>query len=344
MRIAYTIGIIVLFGCVVRAQSAAEKTALDLCLANAPGSSTDGLVRVFYTPKIADERDAIVFINAVRVSAEVRWISRCNGVSGIVLRGTNDQLGITEWLIQQVYGSDTTGNSQPQYVIANSPTGVIRTFHLQRTTNQQGQAEMVNMLRTATELQRVAQIYIGMTVIVRGEPEKVALAEWLVNELDVAPQPFARERVTENKWVPVVRIFPLPQVQSTQALAELVNLTLKMTELQRVARFTGAGMKTVVAGGPGDNIALADWLIGQLQNPNGSAGAGSSRALGNSGESVKLFYRPGSTDPQELASMVKAITDAASVQRVGFYTPSRVIAVRGTADQIAKAAKVIGGE
>jgi hypothetical protein len=99
-------------------------------------------------------------------------------------------------------------------------------------------------------------------------------------------------------------------------------------------------MNTIVARGQADAIALADWMIGQLQNPNGDT----RRAFGNRGESVKLFHRPASSDAQELATLVKAIADAVPVKRLGFYTPSRAIVMRGTADQLAKAEKAIGME
>jgi hypothetical protein len=342
MRSVCAIGIIVGFGCVASAQSAAEKTALDQCLAAAPGSESDGVARAFYVPQMSSDREAGEFINAIRTSAEVVWISRCKGVNGIAVRGTTDQLGATDWLIHQVFGSESTNNSSPQYVMANRPGPVIRIFHLQRAANQQGQQQMTNLLRTETELQRIAQLYRGMSVIVRGEAARVTLAEWLVNELDRAPQSFARQTVAEDPWEPtgVVRIFPLPQVQTQQAAWDIVNLVRSMSELQRVSPYDGGGMNTIVARGEADAIALADWLIGQLQTPNGDA----SRAFGNKGESVKLFYRPASSDPQELARLAKAIADAVPVKRLGFYAPSRAIVMRGTPDQVAKAQKAIGME
>jgi hypothetical protein len=341
MRNVCAIGIIVGFGCVASAQSTAEQAALDQCLAAAPGSASDGVAQAYYTPQVASDREAAEFINAIRISAEVRWISQCKGVKGVAVRGTTDQLGPTEWMIQQVFGGESTNNSSPQYIVANTPVPVIRVFHLQRVSNQQGQAEMINLLRTATELQRIAQMHRGMTVIVRGEAVRVAAAEWLVNELDRAPQTFPRQTVVEDPWEPAVaRIFPLPLVQTQQAAQDIVNLVRSISELQRVAPYGGGGMNTIVARGEPDAIALADWLIGQLQTPNGDA----IRAFRSSGESVKLFHRPASTDAQELATLVKAIADAVPVKRLGFYTPSRAIVMRGTADQIAKAEQVIRTE
>jgi hypothetical protein len=339
MRNVCAVGIIVGFVCVASAQSAAEQAELDQCLAAAPGAESDGVALVFYVPQMSSDREAAELINVVRTSAEVQRISRCKGVDGIAVRGTTDQLATTDWLIQQVFGGESTNNSSPQYIVANTPVPVIRVFHLQRVTNQQGQAQMINLLRTETELQRIAQMYRGMTVIVRGEVVRVAAAEWLVNELDRAPQAFPRQTVFEDPWEPAVaRIFPLPQVQTQQAAQDIVNLVRSMSELQRVAPYGGGGMNTIVARGQPDAIALADWLIGQLQTPNGDA----IRAFGYNGESVKLFLRPASSVAQDLATLVKAITAAVPVKRLGFYTPSRAIVMRGTADQIAKAEQVIG--
>jgi hypothetical protein len=339
------IGIIAGLASVAEAQSAAEHSALDQCLAAAPGSASDGVARVFYLTKASTSRDVAEFINATRTTAEVMQVSQCAGVNGFAVRGTTEQIAVTDWLINQVYGSGgTTNNSRPEFVMANTPLAVVHVYHMQRVAGQQGLQELTNLLRTITEAQRVAQINNEKTVVVRGEAELVAMADWLVNELDRSPQVFARQYVVEDKYQPVARILPLPQVQTAQAAQELINLIRTMTQMQRVAYFTGGEMKAIVARGPADSVALADWLVTQIQNPSAAAAAKTSRAVGSGGESVRLFYPPASADPQKLASVAKAIVIEVQLKSVSVYSPAAVIAVRGTTDQLAKAEKVAGVE
>jgi len=338
MRNAWAICVTLFVASGAWAQTAAEQSALDQCLAKTPGDQ--GVARVFYVPEAATDVSVRELFYAIQTTTEVRWALRCTGVRAISVRGTDDQLAATDWLIREVYSSGA-GPQTPAgpYNLSNTSTPVVRLFRLQRLESQQQLVDMVNLLRTVTELQRIVQVNTEKIIIVRGDADRVAMAEWLVDELDQSPQNFPRQYEIEDQWAPVARILPLPQVQDTMAAFEVVNLIRTISELQRVALLS-AGTKTVAVRGTAERVALADWLVKQLDNPNGAVGKGAEHTADQS-QSVRVFYMAASSDAQDLANRVKSVRDAAKVQRVAFYSPNRVLMVRGTPDQLAAAERVI---
>jgi general secretion pathway protein D len=63
---------------------------------------------------------------------------------------------------------------------------VIKTFYMSNLSQPTELQDVVNTLRTILEVSRLTQIPSQGAVVVRGTPDQVALAEWLINNLDKA--------------------------------------------------------------------------------------------------------------------------------------------------------------
>jgi general secretion pathway protein D len=79
------------------------------------------------------------------------------------------------------------------FVAADTPAkrkeleqNVIKTFYLSNLSQPTELQDVVNTLRTILEVSRLTQIPSQGAVVVRGTPDQVALAEWLINNLDKA--------------------------------------------------------------------------------------------------------------------------------------------------------------
>jgi hypothetical protein len=62
---------------------------------------------------------------------------------------------------------------------------VIKTFYLPSVSSPTDLQDIVNSLRTILELRRIQQIPSHQTIVVRGTAEQVALAEKLINDMDM---------------------------------------------------------------------------------------------------------------------------------------------------------------
>src|ERR1035441_6001505 len=83
---------------------------------------------------------------------------------------------------------------------------------------------MVTAIRTVADLQRLFPFESGKAVIMRGSPDRVAVAEWLIHELAKPSDPQATHQTTMPGVTDgVVRLFYVGQQSSTAALTALIG-------------------------------------------------------------------------------------------------------------------------
>jgi hypothetical protein len=140
----------------------------------------------------------------------------------------------------------------------------------------------------------------------------------------------------------VVRMFYLERGQTVQEFQELATLLRTITETRRI--FTYNDARAAVFRGTADQMAMTDWMIGDIEKAAvGPRPHSVSRQYllpasptPTPNENVtQIFYlanTPTVQDFQELATLMRTI---AEVRRVFTYNTPRAIAVRGTADQVA---------
>src|ERR1035438_5280860 len=110
-------------------------------------------------------------------------------------------------------------------------------------------------------------------MLVHATSAQIALAEWLVSEMDktaapppgpvAAVQPYRNERGQDE----VVRVFSLAYAETPRTLQELTNLIRSMSDMQRV--FPYNALKLLVTRGTADQMAMAEWLVRQLDRSPG---------------------------------------------------------------------------
>jgi uncharacterized protein YkwD len=116
---------------------------------------------------------------------------------------------------------------------------VLRLFFLTQSQTQQDMQEVVNTLRTITDISKIYQYLAARAIAVRGQPERIALAEWLVDKLDRPP---ATESSTAAFMAsplyprdpPAVRVFYVPSADPRQAIQEKVTAVRTTTQITKV--------------------------------------------------------------------------------------------------------------
>ncbi|MCX6632639.1 MAG: hypothetical protein NTW28_33970, partial [Candidatus Solibacter sp.] len=115
------------------------------------------------------------------------------------------------------------------------------------------------------------------------------------------------------------------------------------TDMQRV--FPYNSLKLLVARGSAEQIAVADWLITQLDRPPGppvqDAGTRDIRVSNTMVNTIRVFYLTHDQSPQDIQAIVNQLRDNVKVQRAYPYHAQRAIAVRGTVDQIAAVQQLV---
>jgi type II secretory pathway component GspD/PulD (secretin) len=243
------------------------------------------VARVFYPSHVGTPQALQEMINAIRSTFEIQRVVAFNNLKAVILRGTAEQVAAAEWLIN---GLDKPAGVQPvssqggnsamlAYTFSDPSIDVgippqfrapaVRIFYLTHTPTPQAIQELVNSVRSLTELQRVVNYNTLLAVALRGTADQVAMAEWVINALDrpagsVSPASPGQTPATNQyqlSWnSDVARVF-YPPTATTQAMQELVSEVRSTTHIQRVTFCNTPG--ALALRGTVGQVAMAATLI-----------------------------------------------------------------------------------
>ena len=223
--------------------------------------------------------------------------------------------------------------------------GLDRVFHLVQTDTQQNVQEITNVVRAMAETPATVD-QGAKTLSVHGTSAQIALAGWLVSELDqpaaAGPAPATHPYTNGRGQDEVVRVFSLAYVQTPAELQELINLVRSMSDMQRV--FPYNSLKLLVARGSADQIALADWLVQQLDRPlvtpAPDTGTREIQMTPTIVKTVRVFYLSHNQSPQDIQGIIDQLRTTGT-QRIYHYNAQKAVAVAGTAEQVAAAENLV---
>jgi hypothetical protein len=295
--------------------------------------------------------------NGVRIVTEIQDLTTDNAQMSMTVRGSAEQVGLAEWLVKQLdqpagavvlpvppeykglAESDGAGRGQP------TKNGIARVFYLPHTATVQDFQEAVNAARTVTEVRRVFTYNDGKAVLARGTPEQMAMLEWTLNELDQAStaSPAARSGAHEYGAGSndVLRVAYLPNTKTVQDFQEIANLTRTVTEIRRL--YTYNSVRAIAIRGTANEITMARWLLAELDKPADAAPrlASDEFAVPGADDVMRVFYVPSAKSVQDFQETANAIRSVTQIRRAFTSNSRRALAVRGTGDQLALAAKLI---
>ena len=217
-----------------------------------------------------------------------------------------------------------------------------KTFRFANAESVQDIQQMAAVVRGIVDFKQVAPDTGQKLLSVHGTAGQIALAEWLINELD-QPADGARGsgseahkfQVSGSDPDGVVRVFFLKNAGTVQNLQEVATAVRSLSGIRRA--FTYNTPAVIVFRGSAAQIELADWLVNNLDVPANvtePAKRQFTMAATEPDNAVRVFYiaHAGSVQSfQELATLVRTISDA---RRLFTYGAPRAIAVRGIAAQM----------
>lgn len=235
---------------------------------------------------------------------------------------------------------------------------VDKTFHFTYTDTPQNVQEIVNIMRSITEVPQVTADNAQRTLTVRGTANQLGLAGWLVPQLDrvappapqTNPSPATLEYRLAGSSAAVTRVFYPSNVKTPQALQEMINAIRSILEIQRAVAYNN--LKAIILRGTAEQIAAAEWLINGLDKPVGvqpvSPQGGNPAVIAYQfsdpsidgrfyAPAVRVFYLTHTPTPQAVQELVNSVRSLTDLQRVVAYNGPVAITLRGTSDQAAMA-------
>ena len=131
------------------------------------------------------------------------------------------------------------------------------------------------------------------------------------------------------------QVIHLMHVESAPSLQEMANAIKATEDVQDVS--IDPVKKTVTVNGTAEQIALAQWLCGELDKPSAVQAFAKSQYPASASKqlAVQVFYLAHSQSYRELQQSVIAARSLAGIQRTFPYNPIGAVVASGTVDQLA---------
>jgi hypothetical protein len=236
-----------------------------------PAGSVNDVIRIFYQTHIQGPQNFQEIVNAVRTIPEMTKIFPYFGQNAVVMRGTDSEAAMTEWLFHQL---DVPAGVQPfqnpsahQYASPGAANDQVQVLYLTHSMSPQNMQQIVNTIRVIPQLSKVFPCTSTGAVSVRGPTATIALAAWLFSQLDQAPQasiPSPQEFHMPGGADDVTQVFYLTPATTTENFKSIVT-ALRTTVTKLV--FPDDMFNALTLRGTAAQIASADLLIKQMGNP-----------------------------------------------------------------------------
>lgn len=211
--------------------------------------------------------------------------------------------------------------------LAQMPTKTLRFVH---TDSEQAMMEVATVTRAISEVKPWADA-TAKTLRIEGTPVQIAAAEWVFHELDrpagsPAPDSPRVYKVDEPNGEGHIRVFHTAYAPNVQSLQELATAIRATTEIRRL--FTYSEPRILVVRGTDAQVAMADWILSQLDSPN-KPGFSVQRDPG-----LRIFYPATIQTVQQLQEMATCTRALAEIRSLFTYNLKRAIIVRDTPERL----------
>lgn len=215
-------------------------------------------------------------------------------------------------------------------------------FRLGQNENKRDLEEIATMLRATGNIQQVSIDGIDRTVTVAGTAGQIAMADWLVHQLDLpANGPFSgvHEYRPPGASDDVVRVFYVSHASTPQELQEIVTTLRSVADIPRL--FVYNALKAVAARGTGQQMSLAAWMVDELNQPANVAAPLPHEYKLPGDDVAQVFELVYPEMPQQLQEIVTLIRSVGDIQRLFVYNKRRAVVLRATAERMALAAWLV---
>jgi hypothetical protein len=182
------------------------------------------------------------------------------GLSAVSISGSSGEIALAEWMIHaldqpaipDVTGKQIRDSAIHEYRVPGGKDDVVRMLYLTNMNTPQGVQELITVLRTVGSLRYVFRYTEAHALAVRGTTDQIALAAWMVNELDQAAGA-GTEGIHQfgsgDAKFPVVRAFYLAH-RTPQDIQETLTALRGTAHIQRAFAHTARAV-VIISGSAG---------------------------------------------------------------------------------------------
>ncbi len=330
-------------------------TALIAACASAQKAPTTSVEKILYFAHTDDPRNMQEIAHVMLSEVELPQATLTESQRSLKLRGTKDEIAAAEWLFSELdrsTGTPRQHSTNREFVMPGQKEGVVRVFYAGYAANLQAFQEIAQILRTVPEIRRTFSYNALDAIIIRGTPAQIRLAESIFNELDKPVSLPIQHAATPEFLLAgdkegVTRIFYIGNAASVPAFQEIAQAIRTTVEVRRT--FTNNSHRAIIVRGTDDQVAMAEWLFNELDQPNlgpsiallNSENPHEYHTTGGADDVVRVFFLTGTADIPAFQKIAQQVRVSAGIMRTFTYNDRRALVVRGTSLQIAAAARIV---
>jgi len=317
------------------------KLVIAFCFVSAVfGQNVD---RVFRLTNATAPMSLQAIATTLRTVARIQQISVDNAVATLTVKGTADPIALAEWLVPQLDVAPGTNPGLREHRVSGDADDVVLVCQLARTTTPQGAQEIVTALRIVADIQKIFNVTAPAVIALRGNASQIGLAEFLFRELDqepveARPTPLVHEFKTTGRDDSVV-VYGLTRPETARDMQEIITTLRTILRIQRIFQVTGP--KLLAVRGDADQVRMAEWLIPELDRETSNASPNETRVPGAADEVGSVFYLAHLTSAADMNRLIGQLRAMTRFPLAFARTVPAALVLRGTADQMAMAGRLI---
>jgi hypothetical protein len=224
--------------------------------------TSNGVVWLRYTTNTPMVQQFQEIATAARTIADLRLVVTYNAPRAMVFRASADQIALTKWVLSELdkpLDAPKQHSAKDEYRVPASSDDLTRIFYLAHAETVQDFQEIATVLRTIADIRRVFTYNDLRAIAIRGDPDQIAMAEWLFERLDQPPATqLAGEFRVPKASDDLMRVFWL----SSPTVADFQSAAVKIRTATGIRRlFTYNARRAIAARGTSDQLARAQKMI-----------------------------------------------------------------------------------
>ena len=308
-----------------------------LAVSSALAQQTD---RVLHFTATSDTKNLQEIARVICAITDIPQTSVDMAENSLPLRGTASQVALAEWLLSNLDQPSSVPHDDAKYEYRISHDDVVRLFFLTNPEVPMGVQEIATAVRALAGVRQMFTYNDLRAVVVRGTSEQINLAEFFFGQMDKPGIPgsgaSAEFRMGSDS---LARVVYLPNTKTVQDFQQLVTAVRTIARLRYA--FTYNIARAVGLRGTDEQVALAKWLFEDLDGAKGpDSGGHQYRIPSSSDDFVRVFYLAHAATSQHLGETMLQIQSKTHNAWVCIYNAPSAIVVRGTAQQIVRAAEL----
>jgi len=209
---------------------------------------------------------------------------------------------------------------------------VTGTYHFATPQTAQGLQEAATVIKSVAAAPQVSSDPSTATFTFSGPTEAVDFAEWMLPRIDKT----AGDNAVHEYALPsgdIGRVNFVPNVQTPQDMQELLTVLRTVADVQKIFTFTSN--HAIILRGPAWEVAFAEWIIDQVNQPKQqkpdtnprefTVGGPDYRGMGHG---ARFNLLANMTSPLQMQEVLTVLRTVADVQKVFIYSSSHALILR----------------